>query len=135
MVSTFDTNILLYAADRRDPRKQKAAHELLQSPDEAVILWQVACEFIAASRKLADQGLTTQEAWEQLSFYLRAYRPVLPDLAVLDAARSLHTQEGWSFWDAMIVAACLKAGVSRLYSEDLPGHPNPAGLEIVNPFA
>jgi predicted nucleic acid-binding protein len=134
VVSSFDTNILLYAADRREPRKQKVAHELLRSADDAVILWQVVCEFIAASRKLAKEGLTTQEAWDQLSLYLRAYRPVLPSLAVLDKARSLHMDQGWSFWDAMIVAACLEAGVSRLYSEDLPGHSGPSGLEIINPF-
>jgi predicted nucleic acid-binding protein len=35
----------------------------------------------------------------------------------------------------MIVAACLECGVTRLYSEDLPGRPVPAPLEIINPFA
>jgi predicted nucleic acid-binding protein len=35
----------------------------------------------------------------------------------------------------MIVAACLEAGVTRLYSEYLPGHAVPGELEIVNPFA
>jgi predicted nucleic acid-binding protein len=34
-----------------------------------------------------------------------------------------------------IVGACLEAGVTRLYSEDLPGGRPPAPLEIINPFA
>lgn len=37
--------------------------------------------------------------------------------------------------DELYDAACLDAGVTRLYSEDLPGRPPPEGLEIVNPFA
>jgi predicted nucleic acid-binding protein len=42
--------------------------------------------------------------------------------------------DGWSFWDAMIVSACLECGVTRLYSEDLPGSAVRGPLEIVNPF-
>jgi len=34
----------------------------------------------------------------------------------------------------MLFAACLEAGVTRLYSEDVPGAAIP-NLEIVNPFA
>jgi predicted nucleic acid-binding protein len=37
--------------------------------------------------------------------------------------------------DAPITAACLDAGVTRLYSEDLPGRKPPQPLEILNPFA
>src|SRR5277367_2969723 len=47
----------------------------------------------------------------------------------------LHAENGWSFWDAMIVATCLECGVSRFYSEDLPGRAPPGPLEIVNPFS
>jgi predicted nucleic acid-binding protein len=59
---------------------------------------------------------------------------VYPTRAVLARAEALHIGQ-WSFWDAMIVAACQDAGVTRLYSEDLPGSAPPEGLEIVNPFA
>jgi predicted nucleic acid-binding protein len=135
VIITFDTNILVYAADRRDPRKQAQAIDLLRQSQESVLLWQVACEFIAASRKLTPYGLTMEEAWDQLSHYMAAYRLVLPVPAVLERGRDLQIKEQRSFWDAMIVAACLEAGVSRLYSEDLPGGSGSAGLEIINPFA
>lgn len=132
---SFDSNVLVYAADRRDTRKQTVAHRLLRESAGAVLLWQVACEFIAASRKLTPHGLTTQEAWDQLDYYRRAFPITLPSPSVLDAARDLHVNRQWSFWDAMLVAARLDAGVTRLYSEDLPGQSSPPGLEIVNPFA
>ena len=39
-----------------------------------------------------------------------------------------------AYWDAMIIAACLEAGVKRLYSEDFAGQKIDR-LEIVNPFS
>jgi predicted nucleic acid-binding protein len=46
----------------------------------------------------------------------------------------MYLDLGWSFWDAMIIGACLDCGVQTLYSEDLPGGNVPGELEIVNPF-
>ena len=51
----LDTNVLIYACDKADPRRQKIALDLVSNTPDAVILWQVACEFIAASRKLDRQ--------------------------------------------------------------------------------
>jgi predicted nucleic acid-binding protein len=59
---------------------------------------------------------------------------IVPTAKAFERARLLHSEDGWSFWDAMIVAACLECGVTRLYSEDLPGRTVRWPLEIVNPF-
>ena len=64
-IVAFDTNVLLYAVDRHEPGKRDRALDLIARSDGAVMLWQVAIEFIAASRKLAAQGMTPQEAWDQ----------------------------------------------------------------------
>jgi len=40
-----------------------------------------------------------------------------------------------SFWDAMIFAAAIKSGATRIYSEDLNPGQTIAGIQIVNPFA
>jgi len=129
----FDTNILIYACSKADPAKQDRALQLVRETRDAVILWQVACEFISASRKLAPQGFTPDDAWNRLGEFLGIFPLIPPTAAVLERARDLHTRRGWSFWDAQIVGACLEAGLTRVYSEDLPGQ-TLAGLEIVNPF-
>ena len=36
--------------------------------------------------------------------------------------------------DALIIAACVEAGVEILYSEDVPGFDNFDGVRVVNPF-
>jgi predicted nucleic acid-binding protein len=40
-----------------------------------------------------------------------------------------------SFWDAMIIAAAIKSGATRIFSEDLNPGQTIAGIQIENPFA
>jgi len=49
-------------------------------------------------------------------------------------AKALHLERGAALWDALILAACVEAGVETFYSEDLPGFDDFEGLQIVNPF-
>ena len=58
---------------------------------------------------------------------------MLPSARTLDRAKVLSLTGNVQFWDALIYAACQEAGVSRIYSEDLPGSAI-EGLEVVNPF-
>ena len=130
----LDTNVLIYACDKADPRRQQIALDLVSNTADAVILWQVAGEFIAASRKLERQGFTAAEAWARLSEFLAVCPLVTPSgHAVLDRAKNLHLAHQVSFWDAMILAACLDSGVHRLVSEDIPGG-EITGISVVNPF-
>jgi predicted nucleic acid-binding protein len=45
----FDTNVLIYSCDKANPERQQSALHLLTESRDAVILWQVAYEFVAAS--------------------------------------------------------------------------------------
>ena len=74
------------------------------------------------------------DAWSRLADFLGLFPLVLPTAAALERARIPHAEDGWSFWDAMIVAACLECGVTCLYTEDLPGRAVRGPLEVVNPF-
>lgn len=130
----FDTNVLIYACDKTAGRHHHIARDLLTSSADAIMLWQVAIEFIAAFRKVGGSG-GTQEAWQYLHELLDLFPLILPTRGVLDRAQALHVHSQWSFWDALITAACVEAGVSRLYSEDLPGGAPLPPLEIINPFA
>ena len=129
----LDTNVLIYACDRSSPERQKQAAELIDRTTDGVLLWQVACEFVAASRKLAGQGFTASDAWNRLAEFQAVFPLVQPGPAVLQHARELHVSRGVSFWDAMILAACAEASVEILYSEDIPGVAL-SSPRVVNPF-
>ena len=132
-MTAFDTNILIYSCDRSDPRRQGRAFDILSAAQDGVLLWQVAAEFISASRKLAPQGFTSAHAWARLHEFMDVLPLVLPSPQVFQHARDLHQVQRLSFWDAMIIGACLDGGVHTLYSEDLPGT-LPTTIQIIDPF-
>jgi len=129
----LDTNVLIYACDRSNPERQQTATQLIERSTDGVLLWQVACEFVAASRKLSGQGFTASDAWSRLAEFHALFPLILPTAGALQRGRALHLSGGVSFWDAMILAACSEAGVEILYSEDLPGLAL-GDVQVANPF-
>lgn len=134
-MNAVDTNILIYARDPRDPVKQLTAISLLRSLSNGVLLWQVACEYMATGRKLEPLGLRRSDLWQDIRDLRRIWAHLFPRWEVLDRADVLMARHALSFWDALIVAACLEGGVRRLYSEDLGHYGQIEGLELINPFA
>ena len=133
-MNAVDTNILLYVHDPRDSAKQEIAASLLQSLTDGALLWQVACEYLSASRKLEPSGYDRSETWKDIHNLRQVWTTILPSWGVLEQAEQLLSNYSLSFWDSMIIAACLEAGVSRLYTEDFDAYQRVHGLEIVNPF-
>ena len=133
-MNAVDTNILVYARDPRDARKHAIARALLDSFNDGVLLWQVACEYIAASRKLAPIGFHVTDAWQDIRDLRKTWQTLLPEWSVQDRAEALQKKYSLSSWDALIVAACLEGGVARLYSEDFDAYPQIESLALVNPF-
>ena len=133
-MNAVDTNILLYVHDPRDTAKQATAASLLESLTDGVLLWQVACEYLAASRKLEPLGFNRSQARQNIADFRRVWTTILPSWEVMDQTGLLFGRYNLSFWDSMIIAACLMGGVTRLYSEDFDAYAHVDGLEIVNPF-
>jgi predicted nucleic acid-binding protein len=134
-MNPVDTNVLIYARDPRHPVKHQKARELTAEMPEGGLLWQVACEFIAASRKLTDVGYTQAQAWRELEELRKLWKVILPGEEVLNRAEQLTATQNLSFWDSLLVAACMEGGVTRLYSEDFDASLSKVtGIEIVNPF-
>ena len=134
-MNAVDTNILIYVHDRRNVRKQEIAESLVRTLPRGVLLWQVACEYISASRKLARLGYSQEKAWQDLHKLRKLWATELPTWEMLERTERLLTRYNLSSWDALIVSACLEAGVTRLYSEDFDASAKAEGLEIINPFA
>lgn len=133
-MNATDTNILVYVRDPRDPVKQAAADSLVRSLSDGVLIWQVACEYVAASRKLVPLGFDPAQAWRDIRRLQNTWSTFLPAWDVLDRADSLMGRFSLSFYDALLIGACLEAGVSRLYSEDFDAYSRIDSMELVNPF-
>src|SRR5438105_3722851 len=102
-MNAFDTNVWLYSYDTRDSHKQAAALQLIATVRPFALPWQVGCEFIAASRKLAPLGFTEAQAWQALYDMQTAAAVILyPDATTWAETRALQRRHSLSFWDALL---------------------------------
>ena len=126
----LDTNVLLYLLSA-DSAKADRAESLLA--DGGTVSVQVLNEFASvALRKLDMPVAELREILEPVRSVCRV-EPVTEDTH--DRALALVERYGFSLYDAMLIAAALSAGCTRLYSEDLQhGQLINRQLRIVNPF-
>jgi len=125
-----DTNVLLYLLSD-DQEKADRAEALLA--DRVVISVQVLNEFAdVARRKMALDWPTVEQALADL----RRFADVRPlTLATHEMGIALASRYRTSVYDAMIAAAALEAGCTRLLSEDFSdGQRFERRLTVRNPF-
>ena len=136
-VPTFiDTNVLAYAHDASEPRRQPIAAALLDDlwrSREGVLSTQVLSEFYVVITRTFEPPLSRREARGLVDAY-GAWPVVQVDPTLIIAASALEEQHSLSFWDALIIEAARQAGATRLLSEDLQQGRRIAGLVIENPF-
>lgn len=135
----LDTNILIYRQDPTDAFKRQRANDWITAlalSRRGRLSWQVLIEFNAvASRKLREHGYSTRNLRLDIRDYA-AWLPLAPDLALFESAWSLADRYGFSWWDALIVAAALRQECSMLLSEDLQHNlVIDERLTIIDPFA
>lgn len=134
--SFFDTNVLLYLFDNSVPEKKARAQEVFSEEVEAgraVLSTQVLQEFyVNATRKLAEP-LSPEAAEAQVRDFARLPL-VRVDEAMILAAIERNRDMSFSFWDALVVEAALRAGAGRLLTEDLQHGQEMDGLRVENPF-
>jgi predicted nucleic acid-binding protein len=130
----IDTNVLIYAIDAADLRKQTLAQAILDPANagELVISSQVLSEFyVVATRKLGVDGADAQALVDRLT----RLPVVVVDAPLVLAAISGSREWGISYWDALIVRAAEAADCRRVLSEDLAGGRSYGSVRIENPFA
>ena len=127
----FDTNVLIYAVAKNDPRAAKAEALLLSG---GMVSIQSLNEFVAVARRKLGMS------WKEVKEFLHLIGILCPDPVPLSlethrAAVAIAEKYGYSIYDALIAAAALEAGCKTLYSEDLQdGQIINRQLTIRNPF-
>jgi predicted nucleic acid-binding protein len=127
----FDTNVLIYAVAKNDPRASKA-EALLASG--GIVSIQSLNEFVSVARRKL--GMT----WKELKEFVDLICILCPDPVPISldthrGALAIAEKYGYGIYDALIVSAALEAGCRTLYSEDLQdGQIINRQLMIRNPF-
>jgi predicted nucleic acid-binding protein len=127
----LDTNVLIYAVAKNDPRAAKA-EALLASG--GIVSIQSLNEFVSVARRKL--GMSWREVRQFLDLIcILCPGPVPISLETHRAALSIAEKYRYSIYDALVASAALEAGCNTLYSEDLQdGQMINRQLTIRNPF-
>ena len=133
---SFDSNVLVYAADYTAGDRQERAADLVERAMRAQNCTQALqslCEFFAVvTRKLGVDRIAATELVATWSDAMVVEAPTLQDLS--DAMRAVR-EHGLPFWDAMLWATVRRAGVRLLITEDFQDGRILEGVRFANPFA
>lgn len=131
----FDTNVLVYAADRDEPAKRAVALRLVGRAIEdgtAFMPLQVLAEFYhVATRRVAIGGLAARRLVEDWRAAVAAEGFSGADLA---AAMAAHERHRLAVWDALIWATCDRVGATVLATEDLQDGRTLGRVTFLDPF-
>ena len=131
-----DTNVLVYARDSSEARKQPIARawiEHLWRTRQARVSMQVLQEYYQVVTRRLTPGLPRETARSDIRDLL-AWRPITLDAGVLERAWVAEDRFKLSWWDALIVGAAQQSGCRFLLTEDLQPGQDLGGVTAVNPF-
>ncbi len=138
-MNAADTNVWVYAIDHRDLERRQKARDLLNQLDdsgETIIPWQVASAFVNCLRRFEGKGVISSDKvnlW--VEWMIELFPVITPQHTTVLTALDLSRRFSLSHWDSMLLAACVEAGVTTLYSEDLSNGMRYDSVLVINPFA
>jgi len=141
MAGLVDTNILVYAYDKRDPEKRSRARDFLERGIEErslVLSHQTVLEFVSVvSRPHRPQGqhlMPLEEAVTQAEALFDTFPVLYPTEGVFRLALRGMATYRLPWFDAHMWAYAEFYGLSPLYTEDFESGIRIGTVEIVNPL-
>jgi predicted nucleic acid-binding protein len=131
-----DSNILIYAHDRRAGPKHVRSQELIHrlwDERRGVLSTQVLQEFYVNARRKSLQPVNWYELRETVRDFL-GWEVVINAPESILRAMDIEDRCQLSFWDALIVQAAESAGCEVIYSEDFSHGQEYEGVLVANPF-
>ena len=131
----FDTNVIVYPLDPRDPTKRRVSMSLIRSAlshQRLVVSPQILNEcygVIVHKRRLA----TPARVERYLTAFHKACKAPL-DLQTHKAAIAIEARHRLSWWDSVAMASALQAKCDYFVSEDMNDGQVIESLTVVHPF-
>jgi predicted nucleic acid-binding protein len=133
----LDANIFVYLFDETNPGKRAISEKILaRALDErsGVISFQVVQETLNVITTKLKVPAGSNDAQRFLDRVLAPLWRIMPSDRLYSSAIEIQTRYRYSFYDALIIAAALEAGCTRLLSEDMQHGQRIEGMTIENPF-
>ena len=130
---TLDSNVLVYAVDVHDRKKQNAAVEIIDAAirGRCPLALQAVAEFYRASRKI---DLAAPVALARVQAMLAAFPTFAHSRTSIAEGARLAARTQFSFWDAVLLASAEEAGCTIMLSEDMGDGARLGNITVRNPF-
>jgi predicted nucleic acid-binding protein len=132
---SFDTNVLIYAADADTGDKHSVARDIIRQAvreGKGAITEQSTIEFLSAARRKL--SMPFDEAVEYVESLLNLFELLLAKGDIVDRTLKIVTRHRLSIWDARMIAVCSTHGCPVLISEDMQDRARYADVRVINPF-
>ena len=133
----LDTNVLVYAYDRRDAARRDAAITLLRALahiGDIAVTTQVLGEFFWTVTRGIPDPLTTTEAATEVHRHAQTWQVLDVSSETVQHAVRGAAQYQIPYWDALIWAAARLAGIPVVVTEDFQDEREIEGVTFQNPF-
>lgn len=133
----LDTNLFIYQIEALDEKKAPIADRIIGegiSSGNTCISFLVVQECLNTFARKAEIRLGPDQMHDYLDAVLAPLMQVGASIDLYRKAVEVQARYGYSFYDALIIAAALEAGCARLLTEDMQHGQRIEGLMIVNPF-
>ena len=130
----LDTNVLVYAVDARDVRKQHAAKAIVmaaRNPSEYAISSQVLNEFSNVAVNKLKKTLDETRAFVEMFMTINSV-----DVKSQWTVQAIEIMGRYNiqFYDSLLLATAKAVGCSDFLTEDLNDGQTYCGINVVNPF-
>ena len=132
----IDTNVLIYAYDRSNARKNRVAIQLMEGcweNENGCLSLQVLQEFYVNVTQKIPVPLERNTARQIISDFSQ-WQVHIPEVGDVLQAIDLQQAYALSFWDAMVIQSTIRLGCKQVISEDLSHGQIYAGVQVINPF-
>ncbi len=136
----IDTNILVYAYDHTDRKKHQCAKDLLEKCWKKEVAYAISsqnlAEFFIIITKKVPSPLTVEEAEQIIADIcsFSSWKVLRYTEETIQMAIKLYKKEKKHFWDALIAATMLEAGITHIYTENEKDLRSFEGLSVINPL-
>jgi len=131
-----DTNVLVYAHDRRAGFKHERARQLVErlwDSGQGVLSTQVLQELCINLRGKVNPPLPVDVIRGLIQDYM-SWQIVVNTPTSIIQALDIEVRYETSFWDALILQAAESSGAAVVYSEDLSAGQKYGPVQVINPL-
>lgn len=131
----FDSNILVYFVDEKEPEKQIIAKNLIAEAvqnQNGILSTQSLQEFYnVITKKL---NCPKENARKLVKMFSELFPVTKVSVPLIMDAIDISIKNDLSFWDSLILSAATDTGCIIVYSEDMNNGQIIGGAKILNPF-